>query len=45
MSLVSLTHFYFVVNRNEVKSVENQIQRKCEQIETLEEKIEKYVSH
>lgn len=33
------------MNRNEVKTAEHQIQRKCEQTETLEKKIEKNVSN
>lgn len=35
--------FSFAVNRNEVTTVKQQIQRRCEQTETLEKKIEKNV--
>lgn len=33
------------MNRNEVKTAKQQIQRKCEQTESLEKKIEKNVSN
>lgn len=33
------------MNRNEVTSVKLQIQRKCQETETLEKKIEENVSH
>lgn len=43
LSIMSL-RFYFAVNRNEVKTAKHQIQRRCEQTEILEKKIEKTVS-